>query len=797
MKKRTVELLAPAGSYESMVAAVNAGADAVYIGGNKFGARAYANNLDEEAMIRAIDFVHLHGCKIYMTVNTLVKEKELLGLHEYLEPYYEAGLDAVLIQDLGVLSYIRDHFPDLPIHISTQMTVTGAYSAAELKKLGAVRVVPARELSLEEIRTIVRETGLEVETFVHGALCYCYSGQCLFSSLIGGRSGNRGRCAQTCRLPFDVLGDGKLLNKKNERYVLSLKDLCTLDILPDILESGVCSLKIEGRMKSPRYTAGVVSIYRKYVDLYLEKGRAGYHVEEADRKTLLALFDRGGQSQGYYEKHNGRDMVVLKEKPEFRETDQALFDYLDRTYVETVRKVKIRGTAFFEVGKPARLYGEYALLEAEAAGKPAERVLPGAGPSESCAGSGQKAAAAASLLVWVEGDAVEAAKNAPMDEARIRKQLLKTGESPFEFEELLVTVRGDVFLPMQALNKLRRELLEAMEKEIKARFHRPARGSSDVDGSPDDGGREESSAAELVRIPGPDQREAKLVRIPGSDRSAAPEFTALVSNRAQFEAVLRLMCRFRREDGGTFSIYLASEEFGPESWKNLTDRCHESGIGCYLMMPRIFRKEAEQYFLKNMETLKAAGFDAVGVASMEEPGFLKEHLPEVPRFFDHGMYTFNHLAETAMQEYGAARTTIPVELNEREIREAGLKGELLVYGRLPMMVSAQCIRRTTAGCSHKPELLYLKDRKGKSFPVRNQCRFCYNTIYNESPLSLHGLAKEVYGLAPEALRLNFTVEDEKTTEAVLSAFYREFVRGEVSEAPVREFTRGHFRRGVE
>ena len=267
MEKRKVEILAPAGSYESMVAAVNAGANAVYIGGSRFGARAYADNLDEEAMIRAIDFVHLHNCRIYMTVNTLVKEKELPELYGYLKPYYEAGLDAVLVQDLGVFSYIREHFPDLPLHISTQMTVTGKYSAADLKRMGAVRVVPARELSLKEIREISEATGLEVETFVHGALCYCYSGQCLFSSLIGGRSGNRGRCAQTCRLPFDVEKGDKVLGGKNEKYVLSLKDLCTLDLLPEILEAGVCSLKIEGRMKSPRYTAGVVSIYRKYVDM--------------------------------------------------------------------------------------------------------------------------------------------------------------------------------------------------------------------------------------------------------------------------------------------------------------------------------------------------------------------------------------------------------------------------------------------------------------------------------------------------------------------------------------------------
>ncbi|MBR6614616.1 MAG: U32 family peptidase, partial [Lachnospiraceae bacterium] len=450
MKKQKVEILAPAGSFESMVAAVNAGADAVYIGGSRFGARAYANNLDEEMMIRAIDYVHLHGAKIYMTVNTLVKEKELPDLYDYLKPYYEAGLDAVIVQDLGVFAYIREHFPDMDIHVSTQMTVTGKYSAAKLKEMGAVRVVPARELTLGEIRDIYDETGLEIETFVHGALCYCYSGQCLFSSLIGGRSGNRGRCAQPCRLPFDVVRDGRYINKKNEKYVLSLKDLCTLDLIPDILEAGVCSLKIEGRMKSPRYTAGVVSIYRKYVDLYLKNGRNGYKVDPADKRMLLDLFDRGGQSEGFYRVHNGRDMVVLKEKPAFREGNQELFEQLDRLYVDAVKKEKIQGTAYFEVGKPARL-----TLTAELTGRAAENEKYDA-----------KSASAASVICWVDGDIVEEAKNAPMDEARIRKQLMKTGDSPFEFEKLDITIKGNIFVPVQALNSMRREALEGLEKGL-------------------------------------------------------------------------------------------------------------------------------------------------------------------------------------------------------------------------------------------------------------------------------------------------------------------------------------------
>lgn len=257
-----------------------------------------------------------------MTVNTLMKEQELHELYDYLLPYYRQGLDAVIVQDMGTFRFIRENFPGLPIHASTQMTITGAYGAGILNDLGADRVVTARELSLKEIAKIHDQVDVEIESFVHGALCYCYSGQCLFSSLIGGRSGNRGRCAQTCRLPYEVKREGQVLSGGDDRYCLSLKDLSTLDIIPDLIEAGVYSMKIEGRMKSPRYTAGVVSIYRKYVDLYLAKGRKGYQVEGQDKKMLLDLFDRGGQTDGYYTRQNGRDMVVWKEKPAFREGNQ-------------------------------------------------------------------------------------------------------------------------------------------------------------------------------------------------------------------------------------------------------------------------------------------------------------------------------------------------------------------------------------------------------------------------------------------------------------------------------------------
>ncbi len=267
---KKIEILAPAGSYGSFMAAVTAGADAVYAGGPRFGARAFADNFTEEQLLSAIDYAHLHGRKFYLTVNTLLKDAELEELHEYLEPLYRQGLDAVIVQDIGVLSFVREHFPGMDIHASTQMTVTNTEGALFLKEQGAVRVVPARELALEEVYDIVEQTGLEMECFVHGALCYCYSGQCLLSSLIGGRSGNRGQCAQPCRLPYTVNG--------KKEYTLSLKDICTLELIPELVDAGIDSFKIEGRMKKPEYVALVTAMYRKYTDMYLQKGREGFAV---------------------------------------------------------------------------------------------------------------------------------------------------------------------------------------------------------------------------------------------------------------------------------------------------------------------------------------------------------------------------------------------------------------------------------------------------------------------------------------------------------------------------------------
>lgn len=734
-----VEILAPAGSIESMMAAVNAGADAIYMGGSRFGARAYADNPEEDRFLEAIDYVHLHGCKLYMTVNTLVKESELDELYDYLKPYYERGLDAVIVQDMGVFSYIRKYFPDLPVHASTQMTVTGFRSAKMLKEMGASRVVTARELSLDEIRSIRDHVDIEIESFVHGALCYCYSGQCLLSSLIGGRSGNRGRCAQPCRLPYDVPGRQNRKNQsmkkgqkkpEDERYVLSLKDLCTLDILPDIIEAGVYSLKIEGRMKSPRYTAGVVSIYRKYVDRYLQYGRKGYQVDPADKRMLLDLFDRGGFTEGYYRQHNGRDMVALKEKPAFREGNQALFDRLDREYVNGKKQEAIIGHVTVHEGEPVMLQ----LFKDE-------------------------------YEVMVTGDVVQSAQNQPLSEEKLLKQMNKTGNTPFYFESLTADLAGNCFMPVQALNELRRSGMEQMENAILAPFRR--------------------AAGEKPRRERLDSRQSDLA----------------VSNQMKIHVSLEepssLHVAVSHPD--VDAVYLDSVGFDALEWAGAVELCHKAGKRCALILPQIFRAEAERYFRKNQELLRNAGFDEMILRSVEEISFLKElGLESVPMVFDANLYSMNRMAEDWMREAGAVRQTLPLELNSRELAELDAANrELVAYGYLPAMVSAQCIVRTTEGCKKQPKLLKMKDRTGKVLPVKNHCRFCYNTIYNPSPLSLLGQEQVVKRLDPAVLRLQFAMESPQQTKAVIDAYADHFRYGKETPAPFDDFTRGHMKRGVE
>ncbi len=719
-----VELLAPAGSYESMEAAICAGADAVYIGGKKFGARAYADNPEEDRLTEAIRYVHLHGKRLYLTVNTLMKEKELEEeLFDYLNPFYQEGLDAVIVQDMGAFLRIREWFPDLPIHASTQMTVTGPAGADLLKRMGAARVVTARELSLEEIRAIHSQVDMEIESFVHGALCYCYSGQCLFSSIAGGRSGNRGRCAQPCRMAYQVYDQDKRLRGVGDGFVLSPKDLNTIAMLPEIIEAGVCSLKIEGRMKKPEYTAGVVAVYRKYLDQYLLHGKEGYRVSGEDQQILYQLFNRKGFTDGYYKRHNGKEMLTLG-KPDFRSTAQELTDAIRARFLNTELKEKINGNVRISQHLPAKM-------------------------TVSMGGA----------AVCVQGQIPTEALRQPLSRESVEKQMRKTGGTPFEWEHLDIEVEDGIFMPVVQLNDLRREGLRQLEEAV---------------------------AAQYRRRPGM-RTEAELE--PCFQGESAVKLAACVETLPQLEAAM---------DSQADIIYLDAMAAEAEQYKRLVHEVHRRGKQCFLALPQIFRQEAKSDMEKNGTAILRAGFDGWLVRSLEELAVLVKMKVPGELVMDHMMYSWNKKADAWLTQMGSVRNTAPVEENGREWRQRGCcGGEIIVYGRLPMMVSAQCIRRTAKGCDKKSGILYLKDRLGNRLPVKNHCRFCFNTIYNSNPLSLLDEAEEILGLRPACCRLNFTVESREETAAVLKLFEETYRDGKKGKENIPGFTRGHYRRGVE
>ena len=808
---RMVELLAPAGSYESLRAAVNAGADAVYIGGSRFGARAYADNPDEDALLDGIRYCHLHGKKLYMTVNTLLKEEELeQELYSYLFPYYQAGLDGVIVQDFGVVQYLAEHFPKLPVHASTQMTITGCDSVRVLQRHGVTRVVPARELSLDEVQQIIEETGIEVETFVHGALCYCYSGQCLFSSMIGGRSGNRGRCAQPCRLPFRR-EDGERNVLGSQKYLLSMKDLCTLELLPEIVGAGIASLKIEGRMKRPEYTAGVVSIYRKYLDRLEQMDGKPKHwkADPEDLRTLMDLYNRGGFTGGYYHQHNGPKMMSM-ERPNHFGTEAArlilqkkggvqaqALEYLypgdvleshDTSFGMTVKEeVKSGGrillpkTGMRPNGNELlyRTKSEQLLRKLREAYVEQEQKIKINGVLKISAWEpAMLELHCGTVRVEVRSEEIaQPAESRPVDAAAARKQIEKTGNTMCTFEQLTVLVEDGLFFPLRALNELRRQGIEALTEKLLGRYRRS--------------GQPQQEHGELTRA---DVEEALL-------KQKGMQLTVSVQTLDQLEAVVR-------QPGEIAGVYVDLLVAGTGRYRidtgklrALVQRIKEAGLSCWLNFPPVFR--AQDRSLLELEAMQALllEFDGFLLHTLDELGYVQLRGRDGQIWIgDDTFYAYNDKASGFLVQEGIGRRTLPAELNFKELMqlcsaEADGETELVVYGRQALMHSAQCVTKNTSSCTQIPKCGYLKDRKSAEFPVVNRCVTCCNTIYNSVPLDLTGCQKEIETLAPDFVRAAFTVESGEETAAVLRRLKQWRITGQALDG--QEGTRGHFRRGVE
>lgn len=708
MRNKDFELLAPAGNLEIFKGVIESGADAVYVGGSMFGARAYANNFTEEELLEAIDFAHLRGVKVYLTVNTLIKNSELSKLYDYLLVYYKRGLDAVIVQDIGVVKAIHEYFPSMEIHTSTQMTVTGADGVRFLSQFGVTRVVMAREVSLAEMKRIHEETGMELEAFVHGALCYSYSGQCLFSSILGGRSGNRGRCAQPCRLPYTVEG-------KKDEYILSLKDMCGIKALDKLHDAGVYSLKIEGRMKQLEYACGVVKYYRSYIDSMKP-------VTDADYDRIKALGNRCGFTDRYYFDHNGSDMVTYV-KPNF--VSNAAEPSPEK------RKLSIEGELVLREGEPGSLTVKRGDVTYKASIEP-----------------------------------VSAALKAPLDKKAAIDRINKTGDTDFEFSHIKAQIGENVFVPNGALNKLRRDAISGLCDKLLKKYYRDDARYADI-----------SSMCELP------EHVVKSDATHEDGAVNAKDYTTICScmTRAQLDTLISYECfdvfylDFDMYDRKTLIQQFADDV------KSLTKQNKK----VYLMLPTIFRADSSDYFVSIAKELDKVSFEGFVVKNYEEL-YLTENLFTGKKvILDHNMYTFNDVSKSAFFEHGVSGDTVPLELNSREIMHRNNIGsQMIVYGYYPLMTTANCVHKNTKGCDKKQKLIYLKDRYNKSFAVCNNCKECYNTIYNSLPTMLIKNISKLKEAGIRSFRYSFTIESPKQIKAVM-------------DDKVAEYTNGHYKRGVE
>ncbi len=739
MKK--VELLAPAGNYEAFLGAIHAGADAVYLGGTKYSARAFADNFDEDTLCRAISYAHLFGRKVYLTMNTLVKQSELEEVYSFLKPFYLEGLDGVIVQDMGLFSYIREHFPLLDVHISTQMAITGPYGARVLKELGATRVVPARELSLKEMKRI-KEEGLEVETFIHGAMCYCYSGQCFFSSLLGGRSGNRGKCAQSCRLPYEVnlsqenkKGKAGRLSaqkpdKHKEEYPLSLKDMCSIEHLPQLIEAGIDSFKIEGRMKRPEYATGVTAIYRKYIDKYYTKGGQGFKVEEEDWNKLRSLYIRSDIQDGYYYRHNGPEMVTLH-KPSYSGTDDAVVEQIRKEYIETALKAPVQGRVTLKKGEPLNLVLEYHHHR-----------------------------------ITVQGQMVEQAVKKAVSHEDVEKQLKKTGNTDFYFSALDIELEEDAFLPLKALNELRRTAFALLEEKLTEKIKR--------------------TRAESLPEPGLERQTR------GQYASSPKELQLTLTTREQ---CLRA-CTFSPE----IPLFAASDlllgRHREEIEEALRKRAAQGGQ-VWLRLPEVLRYQ-DRHLMEQLIRGKEDFLTGMMISNMESYGCLKANHYQGKIALDHHMYIWNQ-ESMAFWRGKAELFSAPLECNKREWENLkDSRFAYLCYGRIPMMVTANCIRKTGLHCEKAEVSLKesLTDRYGANFPVQVNCNYCYNVIYNSVPLSLHGYLDSLKKLPGKYLRLDFTTESPEEMERLVREYEKALSGKDCDFSFLKEYTTGHYKKGA-
>lgn len=775
--KRLPEILAPAGSFEIMKQAYQAGADAVYLGGQAFGARAYASNLTEAELIQGIEYAGLHGKKLYLTTNTLVKESEIEALYRFLKTPYEAGLHAVIVQDMGAVSMIREAYPDMEIHASTQMSITTPEACQLLAQAGVCRVVPARELSMDELRKLKENSDTEIEVFVHGALCYSFSGRCLMSSLIGGRSGNRGRCAQPCRQLYKS-------RFGSDRYLLSPKDLCALENVPQLIEAGVDSFKIEGRMKRAEYVISAVQAYRQAVDAYAD--RKTFDTDRA-KHELADIFNRGGFTEGYFHMHNGKDMMCMERNNHngiLIGTIQIIRDGTITVQLEqnlnsgdileirtkngenieltsgkaakagqtvVLNAIKLRQ---LQIGNPVyRTKNKHLceqLLQKNKEGELKEKIhisviLKKDLPAKIIMKCGEAEAD-------VQGDTVLQAMKQPLTREIVKEKLLKLGDTPYEASDIWIDMDEDAFLSMKELNRLRREALVQLEQQYKRFFRR-----------------------EAVQAEPFNQKNLQVKDIQSqSDKRLAVS----VMTQEQFRIVLKNE-KVQRVD-------LELEAFTLSQLRDMTEQLHEKQKLAYLALPRCYRQDMQEELLQALQTEA----DGCLIRTLDEAALYQVSSCRLPMVLDASVYAYNHKAvEAYKQALGCAGVTLPQELNRAELsalldNTPKTTWEWIIYERPAVMVSAQCVCRNVQGCKKEAasDIAFWNTHQDE-YTARPVCKYCYNVIYQQKPVSLLKHRNEYKTVS--VCRIVLTTEDAAQTENILSFKQKDAC------------WEGHYRKGID
>lgn len=802
------ELLSPCGNTEALRAAVNNGADAVYLGGKDFSARRYAGNFSLEELKEACDYCHVRGVKVYVTVNTLYKDNELTKFINFVKELYMIGVDALIVQDTGAANLIKRSFPNMKINASTQLTANTAEDVNFLYKNGFDKVILSRELSLEEIRKIRQSTEAEIECFVHGALCVSFSGQCIMSSILGGRSGNRGCCAQTCRLPYSLYKD---FDKVSEGYLMSPKDIETLEILPQLIEAGINSFKIEGRMKNPEYVAGVTAIYRKYIDMYFDDPE-GYAVDKNDLKTLLQLFNRGGFTNGYFTSSSGSEMMST-ERPKAWGLKAGIIDVYDSKYGRAsirTREPLVPGDGI-EVWTKTEPHAGCGISKPSRAGQVISVMVKGdIAKNDVVYKTHDKAlmdsmkktyekdtrktpiygkltvkeGVPAVLKLWLdkgvsisaEGPVPQKAENRPVTEDVLRKQISKMGSTPFELEKLDIILDDGIYIDIKALNELRRCACDKLADRLMSKNR---------------------------------HKEPDFVAFPETSVSGVKKnkkLTVKVKNKGQFNAAVG--CE------GVDTIYFELCEEFEEDFENIIKKAHDNGVKLYAAFPRIYRERAEEVygdFVSKLANSMIDGFlvTSAGLFDMVK-GFGKNAA------VDFNMNVFNNEAVEYYKHRGAERITMSVEMNVKELNSAADDDcETVVYGYLPLMTTMQCPIGNYAGgktngvfCKERfsEARFALKDRKDVAFPLLPDCNLCVCQILNSKPLFTLKFYDEVLETPAGYVRLDFTRETAGETAEIIRAYAEmtenpkrpgQYAKALLNRMAKKAVTKGHFFRGVE